>query len=70
MTTPPNINDYQDILHCSRPQYPKPMSIADRAAQFSPYAALTGHQDIISADEAIAEHTIDHEHEIITYDEI
>jgi len=47
------MNPYEDIIHCQRPtssQHP-PMNRADRAAQFSPYAALVGHKDIIAADE-------------------
>ena len=38
-------NPYEDILHLSRPvSSTRPqMPIADRAAQFSPFAALTGH---------------------------
>ena len=38
-------NPYSDIIHLSRPvssAHP-PMSRQDRAAQFSPFAALTGH---------------------------
>lgn len=43
-------NDYDDIIHLphyvskTHPQ----MSMRNRAAQFSPFAALTGHQDAIS----------------------
>jgi len=39
-------NKYSDIINLERPQsnYPK-MSNHDRAAQFSPFAALDGHQD-------------------------
>ncbi len=42
--------DYQDIIHLSRPQSKKhpQMSMQDRAAQFSPFAALTGHDEAIS----------------------
>jgi len=38
-------NPYEDILHLPRPvSSTRPqMPIADRAAQFSPFAALTGH---------------------------
>jgi len=38
-------NPYEDILHLPRPvSSTRPrMSLADRAAQFSPFAALTGH---------------------------
>lgn len=40
---------YEDIIHKNRPVSPKhpPMSYYDRAAQFSPFAALTGHDEAI-----------------------
>ena len=40
---------YEDILHLSRPQSPnrKKMSMVDRAAQFVPFAALTGYDGAI-----------------------
>lgn len=40
---------YDDIRHLSRPQYPDlpPMSVHDRAAQFSPFAALVGYEDAV-----------------------
>lgn len=41
--------DYSDILFCSRPvsrSHP-PMPASDRAAQFVPFAALTGYGDAI-----------------------
>lgn len=69
--SPPNIQiqrDYTDILQAQRPLAPHPMEITDRAAQFAPYAALVGHQEIISADEELAENVIDRKHEI-TFDE-
>ncbi len=63
------IADYVDILHAKRPRAEKPMSIENRAAQFSPYAALVGHKDIIEADESIADQKIDLDQEItIDYD--
>lgn len=42
-------HSYEDIIHLSHPRSTKhpPMSIHDRAAQFSPFAALTGHEDAI-----------------------
>ena len=45
------MRDYSDIINMSRPYYPDhpPMSAHDRAAQFSPFAALVGY------DEAVAE---------------
>ena len=45
------MNSYDDIIYCTRPVCPhrSSMSAHDRAAQFSPFAALTGY------DEAVAE---------------
>lgn len=42
-------NKYEDILHLSRPQIPgrARMSLLDRAAQFSSFAALTGYEQVI-----------------------
>lgn len=40
---------YDDLLHLPRPaskSHP-PMPLADRAAQFSPFAALTGYEDVL-----------------------
>ena len=41
---------YNDIIHCKKPQYEDlyPMSIHDRAAQFSPFAALVGYDDAVA----------------------
>lgn len=40
---------YEDIVHLTRPvsAHP-PMPQADRAAQFSPFAALSGHEDAVN----------------------
>ncbi len=40
---------YEDIIHLSRPisKNHKPMSLQQRAAQFSPFAALTGYEQSI-----------------------
>jgi hypothetical protein len=43
-----NVN-YEDIINLPHPRsktHP-PMSLYDRAAQFSPFAALTGHEEAI-----------------------
>ena len=44
-----NIHDYSDILDLPRPASPtrKKMSMIDRGAQFSPFAALTGYEDAV-----------------------
>lgn len=42
-------DNYEDIIHLPRPvsaAHP-PMPVHDRAAQFSPFAALTGYHEII-----------------------
>ena len=43
-------DNYDDIKHLTRPQYDDlhPMSMSDRAAQFSPFAALVGYSDAIA----------------------
>ena len=38
---------YDDIINLPYPQKPRRMSNYNRAAQFSPFAALTGHDDAI-----------------------
>lgn len=42
-------NNYEDIIHLPHPESKKHprMSLHDRAAQFSPFAALTGHSAAI-----------------------
>lgn len=42
-------NDYDDIIHLPHHQSPtRPhMSMRERAAQFSPFAALTGYEEAI-----------------------
>lgn len=44
-----NLNRYEDIINLPHPTSSKhpPMSLYDRAAQFSPFAALTGHEAAI-----------------------
>ena len=50
---------YEDIIQLEHPtsaRHPR-MSMIDRAAQFAPFAALTGYGDLI--DEATEQHNID-----------
>lgn len=43
-----NSHRYDDMIHLHRPSSPrKKMPISDRAAQFAPFAALTGHKESI-----------------------
>ncbi len=48
---------YDDIRHLERPQYPDlpPMPIHDRAAQFSPFAALVGYDDAVAETERLTD---------------
>ena len=48
---------YDDIIHLSRPvsKGHRPMTLYDRAAQFSPFAALTGHDAAIRETERLTE---------------
>lgn len=43
------MNNYDDIIHLPypRPSKHKPMSMENRAAQFAPFAALTGYDKAI-----------------------
>lgn len=59
-----HIEDYADIINAQRPHAANPMPLTNRAAQFSPYAALVGHKDIIAADESIASGKINLDQEI------
>lgn len=51
-------NPYADIMHLSRPVSTRhlPMSMHDRAAQFSPFAALTGYEAAILETARLTEH--------------
>ena len=56
---------YGDILnhpHHVSETHP-PMPIADRAAQFAPFAALTGYKEAIEETERLAEKKIEQEYE-------
>lgn len=50
-------NKYDDIIYRPHPISKKhpPMSVADRAAQFSPFAALTGHGEAIKETERLTQ---------------
>lgn len=52
---------YDDILYLSHPVSKKhpPMSLHDRAAQFSPFAALTGHSAAIDETARLTERKIE-----------
>ncbi len=60
---------YEDIIDLKRPMTQKPkMAIEERAAQFAPFAALTGHESTISQTARITQKRIEleeHEQEIL-----
>ncbi len=51
------MNNYDDIKDMTRPQYPDlpPMPVYDRAAQFSPFAALVGYEDAVEETERLTD---------------
>ena len=56
-----NKTDYSDIIHLEHPtssKHPR-MSMLDRAAQFSPFAALNGHSDAIDETTRRVDHKIE-----------
>lgn len=57
MATIKNIHDYTDIIEApyKKSTKYKQMKRKDRAAQFAPFAALTGHKDLIRETERITE---------------
>lgn len=67
-----NISKYEDIINLPHPvskKHPQ-MNVSDRAAQFSPFAALTGYDAIIQETERITEKRINlDEYSIATLNE-
>lgn len=51
------MNDYDDMKDLTRPHYDDlpPMPLSDRAAQFSPFAALVGYDDAVAETERITD---------------
>lgn len=57
---------YEDIInleHHTSKKHPN-MSITDRAAQFSPFAALTGHEEALKETERLTDYKIELEDEL------
>jgi hypothetical protein len=49
-STPASEENYDDIINLPRPaSYFQPMPMLSRAAQFAPFAALSGHDEAIKA---------------------
>ncbi len=71
MTNENRKSPYEDIMHLSRPVSRKhpPMDKMMRAAQFAPFAALTGHEDAVKERARLTEEEIElDEYEISVLD--
>lgn len=57
---------YEDIIHLPHPvsKRHKPMPVEDRAAQFAPFAALTGHQAAIEETARITDERVELDEEV------
>lgn len=53
------MSSYDDIIHLPYPRKPQRMSNYDRAAQFAPFAALTGHDAAIAETARITESAVE-----------
>ena len=53
------MSGYEDIIHLAYPRKPRRMSNYDRAAQFAPFAALTGHEVAIAETARLTESAIE-----------
>ena len=53
------MSKYDDIINLPYPQKPRRMSNYDRAAQFSPFAALTGFEAAIAETARLTDHRIE-----------
>lgn len=53
------MNSYDDIIHLPYPRKPQRMSNYDRAAQFAPFAALTGHGEAIAETARLTESAVE-----------
>ena len=62
---------YDDIINMPHPVSQKhpPMAPLDRAAQFSPFAALTGYEQVLQETRELARERVEHEVEGEAYEE-
>lgn len=64
-------HQYDDIInmpHYTSKKYPR-MAAIDRAAQFSPFAALTGYEEALEETKGIAIERVEHEVESEVWEE-
>ncbi len=55
-------DDIMDLPHHVSKTHPQ-MPVADRAAQFAPFAALRGHEDAIRRTQRLVEERMEHEYD-------
>lgn len=63
---------YDDIIHLPHPvskKHPQ-MPVADRAAQFSPFAALTGYEEALEETKTTAIERVENEVEVEVWEEL
>lgn len=68
----PEEHNYEDIIHLPHPvskRHPQ-MALSDRAAQFAPFAALTGYDAALQTTLEQAVERVEHEMEGVSFDEI
>lgn len=53
------MSSYDDIIRMPYPRKPRRMSNYDRAAQFSPFAALTGHEEAVAETARLTETAVE-----------
>lgn len=58
-----DLHSYDDIIHLPHPVSKKhpPMSLSDRAAQFSPFSALTGYDKALEETAELARERVEEE---------
>lgn len=67
-----DLHQYDDIIGLAHPVSKKhpPMAAIDRAAQFSPFAALTGYEVALQKTLEQAIEKVEHEVEAVSFEEI
>lgn len=67
-----DMHQYDDIIGLPHPvskKHPQ-MALIDRAAQFSPFAALTGYEAALQETLELAVEKVEHEVEVVSFEEI
>ncbi len=66
------LTEYADIIDLPhhRSARRKPMSLYNRAAQFAPFAALTGYEDMVSDEVSLKEQQVEEENRGVPFGDI